>query len=240
MRGAMVGPVRSAIVLWPALVLAACERHDAMDTQSLWTEVAGGRVHYLAAGPETGRPIVLLHGAKFEAQTWQKIGTLTALAEEGYRAIAVDLPGFGQSPRAGVNPRTWLGELLEALGVKRPVLVSPSMSGRFSLPLVTGQPERVAGFVAVAPVGINNHRADLPKITAPTLAIWGQKDHVVPHQQADLLVREVPNARKVVIANAQHAAYMDDPATFNQELLRFLAELPAEKPARPGSPLTSD
>ena len=50
---------------------------------------------------------------------------------------------------------------------------------------------------------------------------------------------EVPNARKVVTANAQHAAYMDDPATFNQELLRFLAELPSEQASTPATQSTS-
>jgi len=58
-------------------------------------------------------------------------------------------------------------------------------------------------------------------------------------QQADLLVGEVPGARKVVITGAGHAAYVDDPATFNQELLRFLAELPSEQASTPTTPSTS-
>ena len=42
--------------------------------------------------------------------------------------------------------------------IKRPAVVSPSMSGRFALPLVTGEPDRVARFAAVAPVGIPRRR----------------------------------------------------------------------------------
>lgn len=96
------------------------------------------------------------------------------------------------------------------------------MSGRFSLPLVTSNPERLAGFVAVAPVTIPAHSKNLKNITTPTLAIWGENDRTVSLQHADLLVREAPKARKVIIPNAGHAPYMNDAKTFNAKLLAFL------------------
>lgn len=197
-----------------------------MTTESLWTDVAGSRVHVLAAGPEDGQPVVLLHGASFQARTWQDLGTLDELANAGYRAYAIDLPGFGQSPGAQVDPNGWLAELLDRLKIDRPVIVSPSMSGRFSLPLVTSRPQRLAGFVAVAPVTLASYKDKLPNITIPVLAIWGQTDRVVPHALQDLLVESAPNARQVTIAGAGHAPYMQDAATFHAELLEFLRELP--------------
>lgn len=68
-------------------------------------------------------------------------------------AAAIDLPGYGRSKEARAQPGEFLVEFLPALDIGRPVVVSPSMSGSFSFPLVLEHPERIAGFVPVAPVG---------------------------------------------------------------------------------------
>ena len=66
----------------------------------------------------------------------------------------------------------YLSQALEQLWpASRFVIVSPSMGGRFSLPFVARQPDRVAGYVPVAPVGINDHRAALERVDVPRW--WG-------------------------------------------------------------------
>jgi pimeloyl-ACP methyl ester carboxylesterase len=188
-------------------------------------DIDGCRVHYLRAGKEGGRPVVLLHGARFSAETWKQIGTIDILVQAGHRVYAVDLPGFGKSAPTTRAPRTWLRAFLDEVGIEAPVVVSPSMSGSYALPLATEEPARLAGLVAVAPVGVADYQQRLNRISVPVLAVWGEKDQTIPLEHADMLVGAVPRGRKVVIAGGSHAPYMNDPATFHQELLRFLAEL---------------
>ena len=119
---------------------------------------------------------------------------MAVLANAGYLVYAVDLPGYGQSSPGFGSPQTWLQVLLKLLKIDRPLVVSPSISGRYSLPLLTEIAEKVAGFVAVAPVAIKEYKDCLGQITAPVLAIWGENDTMIPQTQADLLIRSVKRA----------------------------------------------
>jgi pimeloyl-ACP methyl ester carboxylesterase len=195
-----------------------------LEANSQWVNVEGRPVHYLLAGEEQGPLVVLLHGASFNAETWKQTGTLTALTKAGYKVCAVDLPGFGKSPAGGGRPERFLVAFLDALGLERPVIVAPSMSGQYALPFVTTSPERVLAFVAVAPVAIEHYQQQLGQITAPVLAVWGENDRLIPLAHADALVGAAKDGRKVIIRGGSHAPYMSDPAAFNAELLKFLAE----------------
>jgi len=186
----------------------------------------GSEVRVLETGEQGASTVVLLHGARFDADTWRELGTLERLADLGWRALAVDLPGFGRSPRpAGrTDAHEELDGLFEALGVGRAVVVAPSMSGRHALGLLERRPERFLGLVAVAPVVPEGFAAPPPERAPPALVVCGSADRLVSAQQADAL-GEALGAHLVELEGASHACYLDRPEAFHRALTAFLEEL---------------
>lgn len=193
-----------------------------MEIFSQSTTVAGKQVHFLTANPQSKQAVLLLHGASFSSATWQEIGTLETLAAAGYQATAIDLPGFGRSETVSASPEGWMSELFDQLKVEAPILLAASMSGGYALPFITSHPQRISGFVAIAPVGIPSYGEHLQKITAPVLAVWGENDNLIPISDAELLVKSVKQGQLIVIPNGTHAPYMSEPQLFNQNLLQFV------------------
>lgn len=64
----------------------------------------------------------------------------------------------------------------------------------------------------------------LPSIAVPTLVVVGDRDE--PFLAAsDYMAHKIPGARKVIIADAGHAANVDQPADFNAAVIGFLGGL---------------
>jgi pimeloyl-ACP methyl ester carboxylesterase len=67
---------------------------------------------------------------------------------------------------------------------------------------------------------------DLGRIRAPTLILVGERDTLY-RADAELMAREIPNARAVVMPGLGHAMNVEAPDAFADEVTRFLASLPA-------------
>ena len=205
----------------PAHVNAATEP-PAIEATRL--DAAGCELAALVCGDVAAPLVLLLHGGRFRANTWRDLGTLEDLALHGYRGVAVDLPGFGDSARCDAAPAALLEGLLDRLGAKRTLLVSPSMSGRFALPFVRRHGERLAGWVALAPVG--ELSAD-ERLAPPILALWGQDDRTVPAAFGQALVAASDDARSRFeeVPLPGHAWYPPRPEALHRRLRVFLDEV---------------
>jgi pimeloyl-ACP methyl ester carboxylesterase len=103
----------------------------------------------------TGRPLVLLHGIGSHRHVWAPVvGHLEARRD----VIAVDLPGFGDSPTlpAGVEPTPAaladaVSGLLDELGLDAPDVGGNSLGGWIALELA--RRGRVRAAVALSPAG---------------------------------------------------------------------------------------
>jgi pimeloyl-ACP methyl ester carboxylesterase len=116
-------------------------------------KTAVGSLSTMQAG--TGEPAILLHG--LGATKASMLPTLAALAREGRRAIAIDLPGFGDStkPLLAAYDAHYFADavtaLLDALDLDRADLVGNSMGGRVAIEVGLRSPERARRLVLLAP-----------------------------------------------------------------------------------------
>lgn len=125
--------------------------------------VDGLRVRVLEEAPSSERdvPVVMIHGLGGWAENWAPV--MPAVAASGRRAIAFDLPGFGESDRAprpryfdledGLYARTFTG-LLDALGLDAVHVAGQSFGGAVAFIAAISAPERVRSLTLVAPGGI--------------------------------------------------------------------------------------
>jgi pimeloyl-ACP methyl ester carboxylesterase len=114
-----------------------------------------------------GPPLVLLHPLGADRRAWDPIAAPLRTTHE---LIAIDLPGFGQSPplRDTIpTPRALadaIATLRSELGIERPHLVGNSLGGWVALELaLAGGVERVT---AIAPAGLWS----APLVPKPSLA----------------------------------------------------------------------
>ncbi|XP_005095598.1 protein ABHD14B [Aplysia californica] len=174
--------------------------------------------------------ILFLHGMRFSSKNWLDIKSVCHVANWGYRAVAVDLPGYGKSVNtmAPELNSELLQSLMRVLDLQRPVIVSPSMSGSFSLPYLFEKPgscqDRSRGYVPVAPVLTEKFVANYKQVELPTLVVVGTNDKMLGAESTKNLM-QLPRAQYAPIEGAGHACYLDNPDAFHRLLFFFLQQL---------------
>ena len=182
-------------------------------------------VHCLECGNPEGAAVVLLHGMKFQAETWRELGTLEVLAGIGLHVLAVDMPGFGKSPACEMEPSEVLAQFFAQQRLVQTVLIGPSMGGRIAMEFAIHHPERIAGLVLVGAVGVEENRAGLAAITAPSLIVWGGEDQISPLTNCDILLAELQNATREIYPEAPHPCYLAQPERWHASLRTFFTTL---------------
>jgi pimeloyl-ACP methyl ester carboxylesterase len=114
-------------------------------------ELANAKLWVLDTGG-TGEPVILLHANTGTSESWQK--QVPALAQAGYRVIAIDRPGWGRSAvRDGMKPIS-VAEDIEALAdhlrLDRFHLIGTAGGGYIALDYAAWRPQRLRSLVIAA------------------------------------------------------------------------------------------
>lgn len=166
----------------------------------------------------------------------------------GYRVLAIDLPGYGNSGDEGsisCKPCS-LRFLLLNLEVFKPVVVSPGISGLYSLSVAINYWKMLAGFVPVSLSGefvvfnphydgnayinrlpdyfkslIKDPIPDLHDIKIPTLVVYGEHYRSLSSAIFSLL----PFAGHFEIPGGDDKPHIFDPEIWNTLLLNFVSRV---------------
>ncbi|MCS7251864.1 MAG: alpha/beta hydrolase [Thermoflexus sp.] len=178
---------------------------------SRFLQINGLTVHYKILG--SGNPgIILLHSFAASTFSWREV--IKPMSNWG-TVVAFDRPGFGLTER----PTRWTGpnpyspeaqadltiQLMDALGIKRAVLIGHSAGGAIALLTILKYPERVEALVLIAPaVYIDNSVPDWARLLLDTPQI---------RRLGPLLVRSIRNWGLTLARSAWH-----DPTKLTPEI----------------------
>lgn len=134
----------------------------------------GGAIHYVVAGAGP-RVVIFAHGYSFSSAAWAR--TLDKVPA-GWRAIAYDLRGYGRSdkPDKGYTYEQMvedLAQFMDALKIRRAVIVGHSMAGMMAQDFAVAHPERVAGLVLVSAQARNKPPIGLTPAFEQRIAAYG-------------------------------------------------------------------
>jgi len=158
----------------------------------------------------SGPAIVLLHAGIADRTMWSE--HLGWLADAGYRAVTVDLPGFGEAPEPPGELAPWTDVLqtMDELSIETAVLVGISHGGNVALRVAVSAPERISALVLVGA------RPPGQKPSAELMAVWDAEESAVERGDIDAAVAAVvdgwtlpdaPPGLRERVATMQRRAY---------------------------------
>ncbi len=191
--------ILAAAATYVAMIWAPDRPVDALKARwatppSKFVPLDGMQVHVRDVGrADDPTPIVLLHGTGSSLHAWE--GWASRLSDRR-RVVSLDRPGFGLT---GPNPTGdysmdyysgFVARLLDALGIRRCVLVGGSSGGGVAWHLALADPDRVAALVLV---GASGYPRSVPMSSGFRLArsplLSGVTSRILPRSMVEASLR---------------------------------------------------
>jgi pimeloyl-ACP methyl ester carboxylesterase len=140
----------------------------------------------VSADVGAGPPLVLLHGLAGSARWWAR--NIPRLAQ-AFRVIAIDLPGFGASPRgdrlALEEATGQLAITMDRLGIERASVIGHSMGGLIAGGLAADRPKSVDRLVLVDAAFLSLGRSRLVPLSGSAVTLRWTAPSLLPVLIAD-------------------------------------------------------
>jgi pimeloyl-ACP methyl ester carboxylesterase len=132
-----------------------------------------------------GNPVVLVHAGIADRSMWRD--HLPWLADAGTRAIAVDLPGFGDAAIEGGPQAPWADvlETMQALGIGSAVLVGVSFGAAVALRAAAVAPPSASALALISPPPLDDDPSPALK------AVWDAEEAALGRGDTDGAVAAV-------------------------------------------------
>ncbi len=208
--GVVVRLALTAPTVWPLAAAAAAAAVLPASPELRFADVrlsTGVRLRYLEQGDPAGRPVILIHGI---TDSWFSFSRVLPEISKAHRVYALDLRGHGDSdrPANGYTPQHMAADVIafmDALGIRRAVLVGHSMGSFVAQQAALAAPERMAGLVLIgSATGARNEvtlelqraLASLPDTVPAEFATEFQASTVHQPVPEEFMLRVVAECRK--------------------------------------------
>jgi pimeloyl-ACP methyl ester carboxylesterase len=136
-----------------------------------------------------GRPLILIHAGIADRTMWSE--HMPALAGAGFRAVAVDLAGFGEAPVSAASGKgEWEDVLatMDELGIERAGLVGSSFGGAVALRVAHVARDRVAA------LALFSAPAEQIEPSAELQAVWEAEEKALSRDDIEAAVEVMLSA----------------------------------------------
>ena len=153
----MLRLTRLLVISWQASSPDDEKRWRRVTKNPSFVDVRGRRIRHLKAGPDTGTPVLLIHGFGADLTSW--MFNQASLAEKR-PVYAIDLPGHGGStkevPDGSVEAlAASVLDYMDAVGISRAhLIIGHSLGAAIAVQIALVAPGQVEALTLVAPAGL--------------------------------------------------------------------------------------
>jgi len=181
--------------------------------------IQGIKTNYKIAG--SGPAILVLHGWGGSSDSWIRVQEI--LANQGYKVIAPDFPGFGKSKTPFeawnvTNYVKWLFDFTNFLNLEKFFVLAHSFGGRVAIKFAVNYPEKLKGLILCSSAGIKPKPGLKTRIIF-RLAKIGNTLFTPKH-----LIRFKDGARNLFYIFLRHRDYVKADGTMKETIKKVLDE----------------